>query len=151
MVIAIIGILSGVVLASLNLARSKGADAKIKAQLASARTAAELYFDKNSSYNGSAGDIDGTILGCDTLDSMFTDVDSGMAEYTNPNNYPNPVSIDLRCSSFADSFVISGALVPPANFGALTPPALLNGYHRSTVYTQPLIRTVQPVVVNLLI
>lgn len=48
-VIAIIGILSSVVLASLNTARSKGADASIKGQLAGARAQAELYYDGNGS------------------------------------------------------------------------------------------------------
>jgi prepilin-type N-terminal cleavage/methylation domain-containing protein len=56
-VIAIIGILSSVVLASLNTARNKGADAAIKSNLANARAEAELYYDSNSnSYNtGTAG------------------------------------------------------------------------------------------------
>lgn len=44
-VIAIIGILSSVVLASLNTARSKGTDAAIKSQLASIRAQAEIYYD----------------------------------------------------------------------------------------------------------
>ena len=44
-VIAIIGILASVVLASLNSARSKGADAAIKSGLANARAQAELYYD----------------------------------------------------------------------------------------------------------
>lgn len=44
-VIAIIGILASVVLASLNSARSKGADANIKANLANSRAQAELYYD----------------------------------------------------------------------------------------------------------
>jgi len=44
-VIAIIGILSSVVLASLNSARNKGSDANIKANLANARAQAELYYD----------------------------------------------------------------------------------------------------------
>lgn len=44
-VIAIIGILASVVLASLNSARSKGADAAVKSGLANARAQAELYFD----------------------------------------------------------------------------------------------------------
>ncbi len=48
-VIAIIGILSSVVLASLNTARGKGQDAAIKANLANARAQAELYYDNNSS------------------------------------------------------------------------------------------------------
>ena len=47
-VVLIIGILASVVLASLNTARSKGADAAIKANLANARAQAELYYDANS-------------------------------------------------------------------------------------------------------
>lgn len=48
-VIAIIGILSSVVLASLNSARSKGADAAIKSSVNNARAQAELYYDNNGS------------------------------------------------------------------------------------------------------
>ena len=47
-VIAIIGILASVVLASLNSARSKGADAAIKSNLNNSRAQAELYYDSNS-------------------------------------------------------------------------------------------------------
>lgn len=51
-VIAIIGILASVVLASLNTARNKGADAKIKAELANARAQAELFYDTGQTYLG---------------------------------------------------------------------------------------------------
>ena len=44
-VIAIIGILASVVLASLNSARKKGADAAVKGNLSGIRAAAELYYD----------------------------------------------------------------------------------------------------------
>lgn len=47
-VVAIIGILASVVLASLNSARSKGADAAIKANINNARAQAELYFDNQN-------------------------------------------------------------------------------------------------------
>jgi prepilin-type N-terminal cleavage/methylation domain-containing protein len=47
-VIAIIGILASVVLASLNSARDKGADAAIKSNLNNARAQAELYYDDHS-------------------------------------------------------------------------------------------------------
>jgi len=47
-VIAIIGILASVVLASLNTARSKGADAAIKANLNNLRAQAELFYDDNT-------------------------------------------------------------------------------------------------------
>jgi prepilin-type N-terminal cleavage/methylation domain-containing protein len=51
-VIAIIGILSSVVLASLNTARAKGADAAIKSDIDSARAQAELYYDGNGQSYG---------------------------------------------------------------------------------------------------
>ena len=53
-VIAIIGILSSVVLASLNSARNKGADAAVKSNIAGIRTQAEIVYDDNSpnSYSG---------------------------------------------------------------------------------------------------
>lgn len=50
-VIAIIGILASVVLASLNSARNKGADAAIKANLANARAQAELFYDAGTTYD----------------------------------------------------------------------------------------------------
>lgn len=56
-VIAIIGILASVVLASLNTARAKGADAAIKANLANTRAQAELGYDSEGCYNdGGAAD-----------------------------------------------------------------------------------------------
>ena len=51
-VIAIIGILSSVVLASLNSARSKGSDAAVKANLANTRAQASMYYDSNNTYTG---------------------------------------------------------------------------------------------------
>lgn len=72
-VIAIIGILSSVVMASLNTARAKGADSKIQAELASIKTSAELYYgDNGESYN--------------TTGSAINDCVSGMfASAANPN------------------------------------------------------------------
>ena len=51
-VIAIIGILASVVLASLNSARNKGADAAIKAAMTNARAQAELFYDTGTTYEG---------------------------------------------------------------------------------------------------
>ena len=53
-VIAIIGILSSVVLASLNTARGKGADAAVKEDLNNIRAQAEIVYD-NASPNSYAG------------------------------------------------------------------------------------------------
>ena len=56
-VIAIIGILASVVLASLNSARAKGADAAVKANLNNLRAQAELFYDDNTNvYTGLCAD-----------------------------------------------------------------------------------------------
>jgi len=68
-VIAIIGILSSVVLASLNTARNKGADAAAKAQLAGMRPEAELYYDANGSAYGIP--IATGTASCTTAATMF--------------------------------------------------------------------------------
>lgn len=67
-VIAIIGILSSVVLASLNTARGKGRDAAIKQNLSGLRTSAEIYYDKFNSYGAATAAAAGT---CDALTTMF--------------------------------------------------------------------------------
>ncbi len=54
-VIAIIGILSAVVLASLNTARTKGNDAAVQSDLSTIRTQAEIYYGNNNNSYGTAG------------------------------------------------------------------------------------------------
>src|SRR4051812_37739695 len=53
-VIAIIGILSSIVLASLNSARKKGRDARRIADIKQLQLALELYYDAHSNYPTSA-------------------------------------------------------------------------------------------------
>lgn len=105
-VIAIIGILSSVVLASLNTARNRGNDAKIKAQMSGLRSAAELYYDSNSNY-GATTDL------CTA--GMFIDAASQMDTYTDNTNYPGNPTITCRAvtaggaSSYAVSIPLSSA------------------------------------------
>ncbi len=69
-VVAIIGILASVVLASLNTARAKGADAAIKSNLANMRAQAALYYDDNNTYGlgiSCSVNSNGTISGCTGL------------------------------------------------------------------------------------
>ncbi|NQV88619.1 MAG: type II secretion system protein [Parcubacteria group bacterium] len=54
-VIAIIGILSSIVLASLNTARSKGSDAAVKANLSGIRAQAEIIYDADGDYDAVCG------------------------------------------------------------------------------------------------
>ena len=68
-VIAIIGILSSVVLASLNSARDKGANAAIKADLAGVRTQAELVYDTDGNYNAVCG-ANGATQSTSTVSAM---------------------------------------------------------------------------------
>lgn len=66
-VIAIIGILSSVVLSSLNAARSKSSDAAIKSDLANIRSQATIVYDSNNqNYGADASD-------CVTANSLFSD------------------------------------------------------------------------------
>ncbi len=62
-VIAIIGILSSIVLASLNSARNKGSDAAVKEGLNNLRAQAELFYSNNSdSYTTSMCTTDPTFV-----------------------------------------------------------------------------------------
>ena len=99
-VIAIIGILSSIVLASLNTSRGKGNDAKVKAQLSGLRSSAEVYYDSNGDYGGA--------VTSDCADGMFADTASGVATYTNTANYPT--GIVLNCNSTGSAYAVSGLL-----------------------------------------
>jgi len=96
-VIAIIGILSSVVLASLNTAREKGRDTKMKTELVGIRTAAELYFDTTSS----------SYAGLFTSDNTCASVDTTVQLYlTSINN----ASVSEACFSSANAYAISATL-----------------------------------------
>jgi prepilin-type N-terminal cleavage/methylation domain-containing protein len=67
-VIAIIGLLSSIVLASLNSARSKGVDAAIKSQVLEMRTLMELEYSDSDSYAKlNRGKWAGTSVACSSL------------------------------------------------------------------------------------
>jgi len=83
-VIAVIGILSSIVLASLNTARAKGADTSIKANLSTLRSMTVIYYDTNSSY--------GTpVNGC---------TGGGMFNATTPNNISRVISEAVSASGY---------------------------------------------------
>ena len=110
-VIAIIGILSSIILISLNISRDKASDAKVKAQITGAKSSAEIFFDDNKSYNGVAGNVSND---CAPADSMFQDSASGMNQYTDLTNYP--LGTDIRCSSDGTDYVISASLHDSGQF-----------------------------------
>jgi prepilin-type N-terminal cleavage/methylation domain-containing protein len=114
-VIAIIGILSSVVLASLNTARGKGADAAIKSNINNMRAQAELSYDSNNqSYDKvcnatqdasiakalNAIQAIGSQAGATTIDTAIAGVGS---------------NIKVSCHSSAAGYAISAPLKSTAN------------------------------------
>jgi prepilin-type N-terminal cleavage/methylation domain-containing protein len=91
-VIAIIGVLSSVVLSSLNSARGKGNDAKVEAQLSSLRGSAEIYYSNKSpnSYTDMC-----TVAAGDP---------SGLDQYLLSTNYP--ANVTLVCHSTATAYKV---------------------------------------------
>jgi prepilin-type N-terminal cleavage/methylation domain-containing protein len=101
-VIAIIGILAAVVLASLNQARSKGADASIKSSINNARAQAELFYDNNNnSYGVSTYPSTGTGVCVGT---------GGVANNVAAADDANGAGI-VACNSIATAYAISAQLV----------------------------------------
>ena len=100
-VIAIIGILSSVVLASLNTARGKGADTAIKQQLATIRPQAEIYYDTNGSYGA-------TVATTTTGTSGAACASTGLFADTTIQNQLKGVSSNAGTASVAG---VSGARV----------------------------------------
>lgn len=90
-VIAIIGILSSVVLASLNTARNRGADAAIKSNVNNARAQAELHYDTNSQVYSAV---------CTAADGIRQFVEGAT----------NAGSTDVVCGHTADGWALSARL-----------------------------------------
>ncbi len=104
-VIAIIGILSSVVLASLNTARSKGNDAAIQSDLSTIQTQAEIYYGGagNNSYgstqSASCAPTAGTIWSDTTIIKAIAGAESA-----------NGTSGAVSCNSTGIAYAISSTL-----------------------------------------
>ncbi len=90
-VIAIIGILSSVVLASLNTARSKGTDAKIQSEIRSIQVNAEIFYDNAGNSYGTSSTAQ-TSLTCTFTAGMF---------YNDSNPNIRQVVADLKSATSA--------------------------------------------------
>lgn len=100
-VIAIIGILASVVLASLNSARDKGADAAVKSNLNNARAQAELYYSNNGNYT--------SVCGSSGIGPMLTGA-ANSGGYTVAAANAAGSATTIACSNAATTWVASGPL-----------------------------------------
>jgi type II secretion system protein G len=98
-VIAIIGILSSVVLASLNGARTKSRDARRQSDMKQMQLALELYFDDNTSYPvlATAGDMPTGQLETTYMPSLPVDPSDGSAyQYQSADGSEYCLGIDVE-------------------------------------------------------
>jgi prepilin-type N-terminal cleavage/methylation domain-containing protein len=113
-VIAIIGILASVVLASLNSARAKGADAAVKGGMANMAAQIELWYDNHgNTYGPTSGGAGTCAAGSET--GAFSDpvVKAGIANITkNSASGGGSGTSAVKCSTSADgqSWAISTSL-----------------------------------------
>ncbi|MEK7579413.1 MAG: type II secretion system protein [Patescibacteria group bacterium] len=101
-VIAIIGILSSVVLASLNSARRKSRDARRLADLQQIKLASELYFDQNRQYPASTSLLAPTFIASvpiDPLNASYAYSASGTTSYCLGTTLEDPASIGTSSSN----------------------------------------------------
>jgi len=100
-VIAIIGILSSVVLASLNTARQKGTDAKIQSEVRSIAVNAEIYYDNSGNTYGADADA------CN--EGIFASTNPNIAQIVTDLTAAAP-DADPICGATATAFAISHRL-----------------------------------------
>ena len=103
-VIAIIGILSTIVLASLSNARSKAFDSKIKQQLSSFRTVAEIYFGNQIPNNYGPASID---CGMGIFNNVSA-IDGSPGLYIAPGNLPDFSTV--VCGSTNNEYAVKATL-----------------------------------------
>ncbi|MEN9920643.1 MAG: hypothetical protein RL538_536 [Candidatus Parcubacteria bacterium] len=95
-VIAIIGMLAAVVLASLNSARSKGADASIKSSINNARAQAEIFYDNQTP---------------DSYTNVCTAAGGIAANFAAANSTNGGTATDADCNSSATAWAMAAQLV----------------------------------------
>ncbi len=106
-VIAIIGVLSAVVLASLNTARTKGNDAAIQSDLSTIQTQAEIY------YGGAGGNSYGATVSatgsCVVASTMF-DADTTIKNAIAGAEALNGTGVGMVCNDTATAYAVSSPL-----------------------------------------
>lgn len=118
-VIAIIGVLASVVLASLNSARSKGADAAIKSNLTSIRVQAAIWYEDNGLVYASTPFALGACPSAVSTGNIFADskvFSAVSAAYNLSGGVANS-----RCVATADEWAVAIQLKTSDGAGVATP------------------------------
>ena len=119
-VIAIIGILSSVILASLNTARQKGRDARRISDVKQLQLAAELYYDANQSYPASLGSgTTGPLVTGGYISSIPVDPSTSAAYAYSPLQSDKTTGCTTAPSPACPSYVL-GALLENSSNAVLT-------------------------------
>lgn len=110
-VIAIIGILSSVVLASLNTARDKGRDGAIKSSMQTVRVQAEIYYDDtaggNQSYGTAGNSCAAAVFSEPTITAAISEIDGVDGGGAN----------SVLCRNTAQAWAMAAPLNDPAAAG----------------------------------
>jgi prepilin-type N-terminal cleavage/methylation domain-containing protein len=106
-VIAIIGILSSIVLASLNTARDRANNSNIRANLSNVRAQAEIFFDTSGGYGSSVTQTGAS--NCAVGGSLFAD--TSIAQMLNAAESANGTANSITCRSNATAWSVSSPLV----------------------------------------
>ena len=115
-VIAIIGILASVVLASLNTARTKGAAAAGKANLANGRAQAELFYDSNgNTYDGGSAATDVCDPAANTVIGSIKGINPSVLAAAKSNTTTATVTVNSASAATATAGVCNSA---PASWAA---------------------------------
>lgn len=113
-VIAIIGILSSIVLASLNTARLKARDARRIADLKQLQLAEQLYYDANTAYAATLADLTPTYIANIPTDPVGNvaysyDVTTSPASYHIGANLEQSTNAALSSDADTDTTTVKGA------------------------------------------
>lgn len=115
-VIAIIGILSASILTAMTSSRRKGADANIKKQLSSVRSAAPLF--AADSPTGSFEGVCGTV-GANTIGSIVNEAERTYG--VTPSTYADGTMSSWNAGQCHDSISAWAAIVPLKDSSSITP------------------------------
>ena len=130
-VVAIIGILAAIVLASLGSARGKANDVSVKGVLNSIRTAAaEQYFLANGAY-GTAGTTLGSCAGAPAGSAMWTDTSSNMIGLINAAT-STAGTANVDCGTSATAWSVAAQL-PSGSFWCIDSTGAVRGMSSTSV------------------